>query len=238
MLWSFQVATPLPSPGTSGTIHENCRIFCIFTETQGENSGSIISRRGGRENHVARLNSSSSIDLRSLVAHSIHSSVHTHDDEDQASGGARIGGSKVRTKPAGVLLGGVNGIFTLSRCILDSLRTQVRYRGRIKIERDTKRMDEKELRAKESLQKLGLEIADRWASGFQNRPTQQLVLQKIIDPIVKHVLQTMFPWMVGTAILFLVLLVCTVVTCVIVLRSSASVHPIVDVMASYSQHVV
>ena len=79
-------------------------------------------------------------------------------------------------------------------------------------------MGDKESRAKEALEKLGLEIADRWASGFQNRPTQQLILQKIIDPVVKHVLQTMFPWMVGTAIMFLVLLVCTVVTCVIVLH--------------------
>ena len=99
-------------------------------------------------------------------------------------------------------------------------------------------MSDHESRAKEALKKLGLEIADRWASGFQNRPTQQLILQKIIDPIVKHVLQTMFPWMVGTAILFLVLLVCTVVTCVIVLRTSPAVHPIVDVMATYSQHPV
>ena len=85
-------------------------------------------------------------------------------------------------------------------------------------------VQQKEERAKDALQKLGLEIADKWASGFQNRPTQQLILQKLIDPVVNHVLQTMFPWMVGSAILFLVLLVCTVVTCVIVLRSTSS-HP-------------
>jgi uncharacterized membrane protein len=78
---------------------------------------------------------------------------------------------------------------------------------------------DKEQRARESLQRLGLEIADRWATSFQNRPTQQLVLQKIIEPIVQHILSTMFPWIVGTAIMFLVLLICTVVTCVIVLRS-------------------
>ena len=80
-------------------------------------------------------------------------------------------------------------------------------------------MDVKEARARSALQELGLEIADQWATGFQRRPTQQLVLQKIIEPAVSHILQTIFPWVVGVAVLFLVLLVCTVVTCVIVLRS-------------------
>jgi hypothetical protein len=78
---------------------------------------------------------------------------------------------------------------------------------------------DKEKRARAALQQLGLQIADRWATSFQNRPTQQLILQKIIEPIVAHILNTMFPWIVGMAIVFLVLLVCTVVTCVIVLRS-------------------
>jgi len=78
---------------------------------------------------------------------------------------------------------------------------------------------EKEARARMALQELGLEIADRWASGFEKRPTQQLVLQKIIEPAVRHVLNSIFPWIVGVAILFLVLLVCTVVTTYIVLRS-------------------
>jgi hypothetical protein len=78
---------------------------------------------------------------------------------------------------------------------------------------------EKEVHARQALQDLGLEIANRWASGFQERPTQQLVLQKIIDPAVKHILNSIFPWMVGVAILFLILFICTVVTCVIVLRT-------------------
>ena len=78
---------------------------------------------------------------------------------------------------------------------------------------------EKETRARAALHRLGCQIAERWATSFQNRPTQQLVLQKIIEPIVGHILNTMFPWIVGMAIVFLVLLVCTVVTCVIVLRS-------------------
>ena len=86
-------------------------------------------------------------------------------------------------------------------------------------------LQQKEDRATEALHKLGLDIADKWASGFQNRPTQQLILQKLIDPVVNHVLQSMFPWMVGTAILFLVLLVCTVVTCVMVLRTTSSSPP-------------
>jgi hypothetical protein len=80
-------------------------------------------------------------------------------------------------------------------------------------------MVEKEERARAALHQLGLEIADRWASGFEKRPTQQLILQKIIEPAVRHVLNSIFPWIVGVAILFLVLLVCTVVTTYIVLRS-------------------
>lgn len=80
----------------------------------------------------------------------------------------------------------------------------------------------REARAREALHEIGLELADRWASGFQKRPTQQLILQKIIDPAVKHILSTIFPWAVGMAVLFLVLLLCTVVTCVIVLRSGGA----------------
>jgi len=78
---------------------------------------------------------------------------------------------------------------------------------------------DKETRARSALHDLGLEIADRWITGFEKRPTQQLVLQKIIDPIVRHILNSIFPWIVGVAILFLILLLCTVITCVIVLRS-------------------
>jgi len=84
-------------------------------------------------------------------------------------------------------------------------------------------MEEKEARAKSALQNLGLEIADKWVSGFEKRPTQQLVLQKFIDPIVRHILNSIFPWIIGMAIFFLVLLICTVVTCVIVLRSGSAI---------------
>jgi hypothetical protein len=98
-------------------------------------------------------------------------------------------------------------------------------------------IQQKEDRAKESLHKLGLEIADKWASGFQNRPTQQLILQKLIDPVVNHVLQTMFPWMVGSAILFLVLLVCTVVTCVMVLRTT-SITPTPSIQESLQSQII
>jgi len=82
-------------------------------------------------------------------------------------------------------------------------------------------MADKEAVARSALHDLGLEIADRWVTGFEKRPTQQLVLQKIIDPIVRHILNSIFPWIVGVAICFLVLLLCTVITCVIVLRSAA-----------------
>ena len=85
-------------------------------------------------------------------------------------------------------------------------------------------MSEKELAARSALRELGLEIADRWVTSFEKRPTQQLVLQKIIDPIVRHILNSIFPWIVGVAICFLVLLLCTVVTCVIVLRSGSAVN--------------
>lgn len=80
---------------------------------------------------------------------------------------------------------------------------------------------EKEQRARAALQELGLELANRWADGFRERPTQQLVLQKLIDPVVRHIMNTIFPWILGGAILFLVLFICTVVTCFIVLRASA-----------------
>ena len=84
---------------------------------------------------------------------------------------------------------------------------------------DKRDIKQKEAVARSALQDLGLEIADRWVSGFEKRPTQQLILQKFIDPVVRHILNSIFPWIVGVAILFLVLLFCTVVTCVIVLRS-------------------
>ena len=83
-------------------------------------------------------------------------------------------------------------------------------------------LDTKDTKARKALHELGLKIADQWASGFQDRPTQQLILQKIIDPAVKHILHSISPWIVGMAVLFLVLIICTVVTCVIVLRSSGS----------------
>lgn len=83
--------------------------------------------------------------------------------------------------------------------------------------------NEKEIQSQSALQALGLEVADRWATGFSNRPTQQLVLQKIIDPAVKHILATMSPWIIGMGLLFLLMIVCTVITCVIVLRSNSHV---------------
>jgi hypothetical protein len=83
--------------------------------------------------------------------------------------------------------------------------------------------DSKEERARAALQELSLEIADKWATGFQQRPTQQLILQKIIDPAVRHILNTIFPWIIGGAVLFLILLVCTVVTCFIVIRTGFTV---------------
>jgi hypothetical protein len=81
---------------------------------------------------------------------------------------------------------------------------------------------ERDRKARDALQELGLEIADRWASGFQNRPTQQLVLQKIIDPAVRHILSTIFPWVLGVGMLFFVMLICTVLTMVLVMRGGSS----------------
>ncbi len=79
----------------------------------------------------------------------------------------------------------------------------------------------REKMAYDAIKEIGMQIADRWADGFQKRPTQQLILQKVIDPAVRHIMSSMLPWIIGIAILFLVLLVCTVVTCVIVLRSGS-----------------
>ena len=86
-------------------------------------------------------------------------------------------------------------------------------------------LTQKEQSARSALQDLALELADQWATGFQERPTQQLVLQKIIDPAVRHIMSSIFPWIVGGAILFLVLFICTVVTCFIVLRTSTIQTP-------------
>jgi hypothetical protein len=90
---------------------------------------------------------------------------------------------------------------------------------------------EREDRARRALQDIALQMADEWASGLKNRPTQQLVLQKLIEPVVRHILNTIFPWVVGVAICFLILLICTVVTCVIVLRSGSWV-PVAATAAS------
>ena len=81
--------------------------------------------------------------------------------------------------------------------------------------------EQKERAAYKAVEDIGLQIADRWADSFQRRPTQQLILHKIIDPAVRHIMSSMLPWIIGIAILFLVLLVCTVVTCVIVLRAGS-----------------
>ena len=87
---------------------------------------------------------------------------------------------------------------------------------------------ERERKARDALQELGLEIADRWASGFQNRPTQQLVLQKIIDPAVRHILSSIFPWVLGVGMLFFVMVICTVLTMVLVMRGGVmSIAPTV-----------
>lgn len=80
-------------------------------------------------------------------------------------------------------------------------------------------VENREKTARFALHEIGLEIADRFASSLEKRPTQQLVLQKILDPIVRHILNSIFPWIVGVAILFMILLICTVVTCIIVLRT-------------------
>ena len=80
-------------------------------------------------------------------------------------------------------------------------------------------MEDKETKARKALHELGLRLADQWASGFQDKPTQQLILQKIIDPAVKHILQSISPWIIGMGVLFLVMITCTVITCIIVLRS-------------------
>jgi len=80
-------------------------------------------------------------------------------------------------------------------------------------------MESKETRARNALHKIGLDLADRWVTNLEKRPTEQLILQKFIDPMVMHILNSIFPWIVGVAILFLLLLLCTVITCAVVIRS-------------------
>jgi len=76
-------------------------------------------------------------------------------------------------------------------------------------------------KARNALHDLAAELADSYATALEKRPTAQLALQKLINPVVMHILNTIFPWVVGVAVLFLILLICTVVTCFIVLRSAA-----------------
>ena len=94
----------------------------------------------------------------------------------------------------------------------------------------------KETKARNALHRLGLELADRWVTNFEQRPTEQLVLQKYIDPIVRHILNSIFPWIVGVAILFLLLLFCTMVTCWVVIRSGYV--PVPAVLPDNFLHVV
>ena len=98
---------------------------------------------------------------------------------------------------------------------------------------------ERERKARDALQELGLEIAGRWASGFQNRPTQQLVLQKIIDPAVRHILSSIFPWVLGVGMLFFVMVICTVLTLVMVVRggSPMTVGGVATMAAAAGAHV-
>jgi hypothetical protein len=95
-----------------------------------------------------------------------------------------------------------------------------------------KEPETKESKARNALHRLGLELADRWVTNFEQRPTEQLVLQKFIDPIVRHILNSIFPWIVGVAILFLLLLFSTMVTCYIVIRSGYTPSPVVEVAAA------
>jgi hypothetical protein len=90
----------------------------------------------------------------------------------------------------------------------------------------------KESKARTAIHRLGLELADRWVTSFEQRPTEQLVLQKFIDPIVRHILNSIFPWIVGVAILFLLLLFCTMVTCWVVIRSGYMPSPIVEAVGA------
>jgi len=46
---------------------------------------------------------------------------------------------------------------------------------------------DREEKARSALREIGLEIADRLATSIQTRPTHQLILQKILDPIVRHI---------------------------------------------------
>jgi len=85
---------------------------------------------------------------------------------------------------------------------------------------------ERERVSRAALQELGAEIAARCADAVESKPSIQLSMQKLIDPVVRHILNTIFPWVLGVAVLFLIMVICTVITLVLVLRSGsgAAIH--------------
>ncbi len=52
-------------------------------------------------------------------------------------------------------------------------------------------------------------------------PANQIRLQAIVDPVISHIIQRIFPYILFSAILFLILLILTVGTFWIVVRGSS-----------------
>ena len=72
-----------------------------------------------------------------------------------------------------------------------------------------------------------LHLSDKVAALIR-KPIFQERIQSILDPIVNHVISRVFPYIILSAILFLIILLVTVSTFIIVVRSSLSALRNVD----------
>lgn len=59
--------------------------------------------------------------------------------------------------------------------------------------------------------------------GVLRHPENQARLQAIVDPVISHIIQRIFPYILFSAILFLILLILTIGTFWIVVRGSSPV---------------
>jgi hypothetical protein len=64
-------------------------------------------------------------------------------------------------------------------------------------------------------------------------PENQARLQSVLDPIVSHIINRVFPYILLSAILFLILFILTIGTFWMVMRTSSMIHP--SGISSYQQ---
>lgn len=66
-------------------------------------------------------------------------------------------------------------------------------------------------------------IGDKLLSVLRT-PENQARIQSVLDPIVSHIINRIFPYILLSAILFLILFILTIGTFWMVMRTSASLH--------------